>query len=89
LVKHISKWPAETQEAKDIAMVLQHARAINRIDVLVWHNVSNNITNNPPQAQAQAQAHDVDVDVDVDEGVGVDVDVDVGVGVGVGVVLDV
>ncbi|GMY18649.1 GEM-like protein 4 [Fagus crenata] len=52
LVKHISKWPAETQEAKDIAMVLQHAREINRIDVLVWHNVSNNITNNPPQAQA-------------------------------------
>ncbi|GMY23723.1 hypothetical protein FCV25MIE_18964, partial [Fagus crenata] len=35
LIKHISKWPAETQETKDIAMVLQHARAINRIDVLV------------------------------------------------------
>ena len=52
MVKHIDKWVAETEEAKEIAMILQHARAINRIDVLVWHNISNNITNNPPHAQA-------------------------------------
>jgi hypothetical protein len=36
-------------------MVLQHARAINRIDVLVWHNVSNHITNNPPQVQGRGR----------------------------------
>jgi hypothetical protein len=33
-------------------MVLQYAKAINRIDILVWHNISNNITNNPRHAQA-------------------------------------
>ncbi|GMY21202.1 hypothetical protein FCV25MIE_16443, partial [Fagus crenata] len=33
LAKHIDKWLAETEEAKEIAMILQHARAINRKDV--------------------------------------------------------
>jgi hypothetical protein len=57
-------------------MVLQHARAINRIDVLVWHNISNNIRNNPPQAQAPGRGRG--------RGRG-----RVDVGVGVGMVLDV
>ena len=52
MVKHIDKWVAETEEAKEIAMILQHARAINRKDVQVWHNIANNMRNNPPHPRA-------------------------------------
>ncbi|GMY33784.1 hypothetical protein FCV25MIE_29026 [Fagus crenata] len=52
LVKHIDKWEAESREAKEIAMILQHARVINTVDIQVCHNITVNMRNNPPHPQA-------------------------------------